>query len=105
MSSESLRSLSVPGDGDAASAGRSDLVPIGPELLGGVKVSLDARLGEAAMTVEELMALRAGAVVPLTTSLADHVNLYLNNILVARGEIVAVSGRFGVRIVELAPSS
>jgi flagellar motor switch protein FliN/FliY len=73
------------------------------ELLREVRVSLEARLGQAAMTVEEMMALKAGAVVTLNASLADHVDLYLNGTLVARGEIVAVGERYGVRIVDIAP--
>ena len=74
---------------------------IGSEVLRGVRVSLVARLGEAGMTVEEMMSLKSGAVVTLGTALSDHVDLYLNDSLVARGEIVAVGDKFGVRIVEI----
>ena len=77
---------------------------ISQELVQGLRVSLEARLGEAPMTVEELMALKAGSVVTLETGLADHLDLYLNGTLVARGEIVAVGDKFGVRIVEIGPS-
>jgi flagellar motor switch protein FliN len=84
----------------------AESAPAGPringELLRGVRVALEARLGQANMTVEEMMALKSGAVVTLETSLADHVELFLNGTLVARGEIVAVGDKFGVRIVELA---
>ena len=76
---------------------------IGGELLRGVRVSLDARLGQAAMTAEELMALKTGSVVTLQAALADQVELYLNENLVARGEIVAVGDKYGVRIVEIIP--
>jgi flagellar motor switch protein FliN/FliY len=79
--------------------------PISGELLRGVRVSLEVRLGESPMTVDEMLALKPGAVVTLNTSLADHVELYLNDTLVARGEIVAVGDKYGVRIVEIAPSS
>ena len=75
---------------------------ISGELLRGVRVALEAKLGEASMTVEEMMALKSGAVVTLETGLADHVDLFLNGTLVARGEIVAVGDKFGVRIVEIA---
>jgi flagellar motor switch protein FliN/FliY len=54
------------------------------------------------MTVEDLMGLKTGAVVALETGLADHVDLYLNDALVARGEIVVVGSKYGVRITELA---
>lgn len=75
---------------------------ISGELLRGVRVSLDVRLGQAAMAVEEMMALKSGSVVTLQTGLADYVDLYLNETLVARGEIVAVGDKYGVRIVEIA---
>lgn len=80
------------------------LAPINSELFGGVRVSLEARLGESPMTIDEIMALKAGSVVTLETSLADHIELYLNDTLVARGEIVAVGDKYGVRILEIAPA-
>jgi flagellar motor switch protein FliN/FliY len=78
---------------------------INSDLLRGVRVSLEVRLGEAPMTVDEMLALKAGAIVTLDTGLADNVELYLNGNLVARGEIVAVGDKYGVRIVEIAPSA
>jgi len=87
-------------NGAAATTG---IVRIGSDLFRGVRVALEARLGEVGMTVEEIMALKSGAVVTLETGLADHVDLYLNGTLVARGEIVAVGDKFGVRIVEISP--
>ncbi len=79
------------------------LTAITPELLGDVRVSLEAHLGRAGLTVEELMALKSGSVVTLETGLADRVELYLNGTLIARGEIVAVGDKYGVRIVDTAP--
>lgn len=80
------------------------LTPISGELLRGVRVLLEARLGKAAMTVEEMMALKAGSVVTLEAGLADHVDVYLNDVLIARGEVVAVGENYGVRIVDIVPS-
>jgi flagellar motor switch protein FliN len=78
---------------------------MGSDLLRGIRVSLEARLGEAAMTVDDMMALGAGSIVTLETGLADHVDLFLNDTLVARGEIVAVGEKFGVRIVDIVQKS
>ena len=78
--------------------------PINGELLRGVRISLEGRLGEAPMTVAEMLTLKSGAVITLDTGLADHVELYLSDALVARGEIVAVGDKYGVRIVEIAPA-
>lgn len=84
----------------------SQVVPEAPRinigLFADVRVALQARLGEAPITVEGIMALKPGAVVALETGLSDHVDLYLNDVLIARGEIVAVDGKYGVRIVEIA---
>jgi flagellar motor switch protein FliN/FliY len=74
---------------------------VNSDLLRGIRIALEARLGRAGMTVEEMMALGAGSVVTLETGLADHVDLYLNDTLVARGEIVAVGEKYGVRIVDI----
>jgi flagellar motor switch protein FliN/FliY len=83
----------------------SPLVPIDTALLANMQVVLEARLGETRMTVAQLMELKAGNVIELERSIADHVDIYLNSALVARGEIVAVGEMFGVRITELSPAA
>ena len=70
-------------------------------IIDNVGVTLEAFVGEARLTVAELTALKAGAVVPLEASLAEAVELRLNGVPVARGELVAVGDRFGVRIAEV----
>lgn len=79
------------------------LIPADSSLLKEVEVTLQARLGELVMPVAELMELRQGAVLALAARLDDPIDLLLNDALVARGEIVAVDDRFGIRIVEIAP--
>lgn len=75
--------------------------PISRDVLRGVPVSLEAKLGNAAMTVDALLDIKAGSVVTLDANLSDFIDLYLNGNLVARGEIVAVGDQFGVRITEI----
>jgi flagellar motor switch protein FliN/FliY len=77
---------------------------ISNDVLRGVRVNLDVHLGDVSIAVEDMMALKTGSVVTLQTGLSDHVELYLNDTLVARGEIVAVGDKYGVRIAEIAPS-
>lgn len=72
-------------------------------LLREVEVTLQARLGALVMPVAELMELRQGSVLALAVRLDEPIDLLLNDALVARGEIVAVDDRFGIRIVEIAP--
>lgn len=103
MSSEAIRIVEANVQGVSNGAEAPSGAPrINNALLGGVRVLLKARLGETEMTVDNLMELKPGAVVTLGTGLADHVELYLNDTLVARGEIVAVGDKYGVRIVDIA---
>jgi flagellar motor switch protein FliN/FliY len=85
----------------AAEEGTS-ILSAGSPLLGDVSITLQARLGSVDMTLAELLALRTGSVIELKTRLSEPVELYLNDALVARGEIVAVDDHFGVRIIEIA---
>lgn len=66
-----------------------------------VRVSLQVRLGEVELTLEELSALKPGNVLKLDTALGEPVELRLNGAVIARGEIVTVDDRFGVRVCDL----
>ena len=79
----------------------SDLKRIDQDVIAGVEVVLEARLGSAVMSVAELMKLKAGDCVPLDAALNQDVELRLNGVAVARGELVTVETSFGVRIVEI----
>jgi len=68
-----------------------------------VDVTLETYLGGAVMRVGELKALETGGVVTLDSTLNSIVELRLNGLTVAHGELVAVGDRFGVRITSLAP--
>jgi flagellar motor switch protein FliN/FliY len=80
----------------------SVLPRIDQSLIAGVEVTLEARLGSAVMTVAKLMELKAGDCVPLDAQLNSDVEIALNGVTVARGELVAVGDSFGVRITEIA---
>ncbi len=98
-------SSATPAPAPAAALSGPPLLSLDSAVFSGVNVKLDARLGSASMTVEQLLALRAGGVLTLDAQLNSLVELHLNGALVGRGEIVAVDDRFGVRIVEIAPQA
>ncbi len=75
---------------------------INPKLIDAVGVTLEAYLGEARMTVADLTALKDDSIVPLDAALNQAVELRLNGIAVARGELVAVGDSFAVRLTEIA---
>jgi flagellar motor switch protein FliN/FliY len=76
-------------------------VRISSKLIENVGVELEAYLGSARMTVAELTALASGSIVALDAQLNAPVELRLNGVAVARGELVAVGERFGVRLAEI----
>jgi flagellar motor switch protein FliN/FliY len=80
----------------------AQLGKINPKLIETVSVTLEAYLGEARMTVAELTALKDSSVVPLDAALNQSVELRLNGLAVARGELVAVGDSFAVRLTEIA---
>lgn len=74
-------------------------------MLNDVRVNLDIRLGTRDISVRELMALETGSIVDLDRALQDDVEVLLNGQVVARGQIVAVDERFGVRITAVQPEA
>lgn len=83
-------------------------VPKGPalgerlDLVEEVKVQLTVTLGTAEISMGRLFALTAGDVLSLDREADAPIDVRLNGKLVARGTLVAVGDKFGVRITELA---
>ncbi len=66
-----------------------------------VPVQVSAVLGRATMQVSQLLKLGRGAVVELDRKVGEAIDIYVNNRLVARGEIVVVDERLGVTMTEI----
>jgi flagellar motor switch protein FliN/FliY len=66
-----------------------------------VPVQLSAVLGRANMQVSQLLKLGRGAVVELDRKVGEAIDIYVNNRLVARGEVVVVEDRLGVTMTEI----
>lgn len=69
-----------------------------------VPVQVSAVLGRATMQVSQLLKLGRGAVVELDRKVGEAVDIYVNNRLVARGEVVVVEDRLGVTMTEIIKS-
>ena len=67
-----------------------------------VDLTLDAHLGSATLTVAELNAMSADTIIPLETTLDAAVQLHLNGVAIAEGELVAVGDKFAVRLTRIA---
>jgi len=67
-----------------------------------IPVTVSAVLGKATMQVSQLLKLGRGAVVELDRRLGEAIDIYVNNRLVARGEVVMVDdNRLGVTMTEI----
>ncbi|MBT5847115.1 MAG: flagellar motor switch protein FliN, partial [Verrucomicrobiales bacterium] len=66
-----------------------------------VPVNLSAELGSCKMTMQELLDLDLGTVVQLDKPANANVDVYVNQKLVARGEVVVAEDNFGIRIKEI----
>ncbi|MGD9536954.1 MAG: flagellar motor switch protein FliN [Alphaproteobacteria bacterium] len=69
-----------------------------------IPVQVQAVLGRATMQVSQLLKLGRGAVVELDRKVGEAVDIYVNNRLVARGEVVVVEDRLGVTMTEIIKS-
>lgn len=70
-------------------------------LLNDLQVTLDIRLGSMDLTVRELMAVETGALLELNRDVHEDIDVLLNGKVIARGQIVAVDERFGIRITAI----
>jgi flagellar motor switch protein FliN len=71
------------------------------DMLMHVQVPVSVSFGATQIRMKDLLNLSAGSVVELDQALHDNVEVRVNNRVIARGEVVAVDGHYGVRVVEL----
>ena len=69
-----------------------------------VPVTVQAILGKAAMEVSQLLKLGRGTVVQLDRKVGEAIDIYVNDRLVARGEVVLVEDRLGITMTEIIKS-
>ncbi|RXK52960.1 flagellar motor switch protein FliN [Oleiharenicola lentus] len=69
-----------------------------------VKVKVTVQLGSCHLPMRDVLELSPGSVVQLTQQANDPVGLYVNDKLVAYGEVVVVEDHFGIKITELVGS-
>lgn len=69
-----------------------------------IPVQISAVLGRSSMPVNQLLKLGRGAVVELDRKVGEAIDIYVNNRLVARGEVVVVEDKLGVTMTEIVKS-
>lgn len=70
-----------------------------------IPVQVSAVLGKSTMEVSRLLRLGRGAVVELDRKVGEAIDIYVNNRLVARGEVVVLEERLGITMTEIIKSS
>ena len=71
------------------------------DILLDVKVKITVQLGSSQLPMREVMELQPGSVIQLNQLANDPVGLYVNDKLIAYGEVVVVEDNFGIKVTEL----
>lgn len=85
-----------PAGGPPETRGAADL-----EAVFDVPVSVSAILGRARIEVRDMMKLKPGAILELDRKVGEAIDIYVNDRLVARGEVVLVEEKLGVTMTEI----
>ncbi|MDQ2865285.1 MAG: flagellar motor switch protein FliN [Candidatus Eremiobacteraeota bacterium] len=75
------------------------------DLVHDVPLQVSAVLGKTVMPLREVVSLQSGTVFELDKLAAEPIDLYVNNVLIARGEVVVVDDKYAVKISELNPQA
>lgn len=66
-----------------------------------IPVQISVVLGRTSMQVSQLLKLGRGAVIELERKVGEPIDIYVNNRLIARGEVVVIEDRIGVTMTEI----
>ncbi len=92
--SVTVRRVEFPSLADTA----RDSPPLPTSMLSNVEVSVAAVLGAARISVREIISLRPGSLIELDRMAGEPVDLRVNNVTVAGGEVIVIDDRYAVRI-------
>jgi flagellar motor switch protein FliN/FliY len=70
-------------------------------LLADIPLRLSVEVGSTSLKLAELMDLTEGSVVELDRQANELLDILVNGTLVAKGEVVTVNGKFGIRVVDI----
>ena len=69
-----------------------------------IPVKVSAILGKTKIKVNKLLGLNKGAIIELDKKVGEAIDIYVNNRLVARGEVVVVEDKLGITMTEIVKS-
>ncbi|MBL7179774.1 MAG: flagellar motor switch protein FliN [Pseudomonadota bacterium] len=71
------------------------------DLILDIPLDISVELGKVKMPVNELLRLGPGSIIELAKSVGEPLDIYVNNKLVAKGEVVILDEKFGVRVADI----
>ncbi len=101
MSEEGLTLSELDASGNEAAKDAATVTVNDLEAVYLIPVEVSAVLGKATMRVSDLLKLGRGAVIELDRKVGEAIDIYVNNRLVARGEVVVVEDRLGITMTEI----
>ncbi|MEE9613102.1 MAG: flagellar motor switch protein FliN [Desulfatiglandales bacterium] len=71
------------------------------DLILDIHLDVSVELGRVKMLVNDLLKLGQGSIIELNKSVGEPLEIYINNKLIARGEVVVMDERFGIRVTDI----
>ena len=71
------------------------------DLILDLPLDVSVELGKVKMPVNELLQLGRGSILELTKPVGEPLDIYINNKLIAKGEVVILDDKFGVRVADI----
>ena len=88
-------------EGDNKTTDKANGEPASLDLILDIPLTVTVELGRSKMLINDLLQLGQGSVVELTKLVGEPLEVLVNNKLVARGEVVVVNEKFGVRLTDI----
>lgn len=89
----------------AADQGASEILPRDIAMIMDIPVTLTVELGRTSLTIKELLKMSQGQVINLQGLAGEPMTIFINNHLVASGEVVVHENKYGIRITEIVTTS
>ncbi len=112
MAEQGVDEVAAPAPEPAAAAPRASFPQLNPEPAAGagteqldlvmdIPVTLSVELGRTRIQIRELLQLAQGSVVDLDRLAGEPMDVLVNGFLIARGEVVLVNDKFGIRLTDI----
>jgi flagellar motor switch protein FliN/FliY len=75
--------------------------PYDLDLILDIDLNVAVELGKVKMPVKDLLQLGQGSIVELAKSVGEPLDIYVNNTLIAKGEVVILDEKFGIRVADI----